>query len=139
LAQIRKRKKFPAEIDAIGEEIARSKRFGFHFGVLAIEVNDSVPRGLSRIIPGKTISFHVLENNIRVYDKVIGPIVRRYFIILPQTSEKGICVVKKRVHKIAVDHRWGNLRIGTACYPIDGNNALSLLEIAISRLSHAKK
>jgi len=33
----------------------RSKRYGFHFGVLVIQIDDFILRGLSKILSGRTI------------------------------------------------------------------------------------
>jgi hypothetical protein len=130
IAGIRKRRRFRAEIGFINEEIGRSRRFGFNFGVLVVEVDDSIPRGLSRLMPGKTISFHVLKRNLRNHDKVIGPFVRRYFILLPQTGENGVRAVEERLHQLAEEHRWGRIRVGAAAYPEDGSTSVALLEKA---------
>jgi len=127
----RKKQELGVEIDLINEEIGRSKRFGFSLGVLVVELNDSVPRGLSKVMPGKTISFHVLKRYIRVYDKVVGPFLRRYYIILPQTDKNGVNAVKQRVYKLAEEHKWGDVLIGTAVYPEDGKTPKALLDKAI--------
>jgi len=68
-----KKKKYGIEISIIKEEISRSERFDYFFSVLAVEVNHSVPRGLSRVMPGKVISFHLMEKFLRGYDKMLGP------------------------------------------------------------------
>ena len=123
------------EIRMVQEEINRSKRFGLSFGVLAVEVNNSVPRGLSKVMPGKTLSFHLMEKNLRGYDRIIGPVLRRYFIILPQAEKGGVAVVKQRIHDIAKREKWGDISIGAALYPENGNNAKALIERAISELA----
>ncbi len=117
----------------IEREISRSDRFGFQFGVLVVEVPHAVPRGLSRLLPGKTISFHVLEKNIRQYDTVIRSMQRRYYVILPQTDRTGVEVVKERVKSMAEEYRWGSIHIGAAVYPEDGQRADSILNRAVSR------
>ena len=124
----RKRHKLEVEAKAIEAEISRSKRFGFQFGVLAVELSHSVPGGLSKILPGRTISFHVLEKNIRLYDRVIeSPYRRRYYIILPQTDKNGVEVVKARIYRIAQEQNWENVSISSAVYPDDGNASKALL------------
>ena len=130
IGEIRKKQRFRAEIDLINEEIGRSKRVGSNFGVLAVEVNDTVPRGLSKVMPGKTISFHVLKRHLRSNDRVIGPFVRRYFIILPQTDERGIRTVEARLHRLAEEQDWGEIRVGVAVYPADGRKPTALLDKA---------
>lgn len=126
----RKQNKLKHEINLIDEEISRSKRFGFHFAVLVLELNHSVPRGLSKLLPGKAISFHILKKNLRVYDKVITMNYRRYYIILPQTDESGVRAVKERIYRLAIEHNWGDINIGISVYPEDGECSQSLLEKA---------
>ena len=67
-----KKKKFKTEIKLIDRMISQSRRFEYIFSVLSVEISDSVPRGLSKILPGKTISFRILEKNMRQYDLVTG-------------------------------------------------------------------
>ena len=130
-----KKQDLALEINSINEEISRSKRFGFNLGILVVELNNSVPRGLSKVMPGKTISFHVLEKHIRAYDKVIGPFLRRYYIILPQTDKNGVSAVKQRVYRLAKEHNWGDVLIGTAVYPEHGESPKALLDKAINECS----
>ena len=131
----REKQDLTVEIHSINEEISRSKRFGLNLGILVVELNNSVPRGLSKVMPGKTISFHVLEKHIRAYDKVIGPFLRRYHIILPQTDKNGVSAVKKRIYRLAEEHNWGDVLIGTAVYPEDGESPRALLDKAINECS----
>lgn len=124
---IRKRKKFKHEMMMIEEEINRSKRFGFHFAILVVEVSHSVPMGLSRVLPGKTLSFHILKKNLRLYDKVIDFSYRRYHVILPQADRRGADAVKERVLRLAQAYSWGDIMIGIAVYPEDGATSNLLL------------
>lgn len=130
-----KKQDLALEINSINEEIGRSKRFGFNLGILVVELNNSVPHGLSKVMPGKTISFHVLEKYIRKRDKVIGPFLRRYYIILPQTDKNGVSAVKKRVYRLAEEHNWGDMLVGTAVYLENGESPRALLDKAINECS----
>jgi len=113
----------------VNSEISRSKRFGFRFGVLTVEVSHTVPRGLSNILPGRTISFHILRKNLRSYDQVIGFSLRRkYYVILPQTDKKGIEVVKGRIYQIAEKEKLGDISVRSVAYPDDGNDSKGLLD-----------
>ena len=124
----KKSPKFEVEAKLIEAEISRSKRFGLQFGVLTVEVSHSVPRGLSKILPGRTISFHVLEKNLRLYDQVIeSHLRRRYFIILPQTDKNGVETVKARIYRIAEGKKLGDVSIISAVYPGDGDTSKALL------------
>jgi hypothetical protein len=124
----KKRHELEVETKVIEAEISRSKRFGFQFGVLAVELSHSVPMGLSKILPGRTISFHVLEKNIRSYDLVIeSHYRRRYYIILPQTDKNGVEAVKSRIYRIAQEKNWEDLSIKSAVYPDDGDASKALL------------
>jgi len=130
-----KKHKFGEEIKRIDEEISRSNRFDFSFGVLVAEVSHSAPKGLSKFMPGKTLSFHLMRRYIRGYDKFYGPFFRRYYIILPQGNRTSVNVVKERIFKLAQEHNWGRVAVGTAVYKEDGKTAQALLGKALSELS----
>ncbi len=135
LGEKRKRKKFEAEIKVIDEEINRSRRSNFNMSILVVEMSHSVPRGLSKVLPGKTISFYLLKKFIRSYDRMIGPYWRRYIIVLPQTDRNGANVVKQRIYDLAKENNWGTVSIGMAVYPEDSKEPGILIENAISRIS----
>ncbi len=130
-----KKQRFEEEVKKIEDEINRSKRFNFSFGVLVLDISHAAPKGLSALIPGKTISFHLMRKHMRGYDKLFGPFFRRYYIILPQSDRNAVFAVKQRIYKLAQDHNWGDLSIGEAVYDEDGKSAQDLLDTAISRLS----
>ena len=130
-----KKQRFEEEVKKIEDEINRSKRFNFSFGVLVLDISHAAPKGLSALIPGKTISFHLMRKHMRGYDKLFGPFFRRYYIILPQSDRNAVFAVKQRIYKLAQDHNWGDLSIGEAVYDEDGKSAQALLDTAISRLS----
>ncbi len=130
-----KKRKYKAEIKVIDEEINRSQRYNLNFSVLVVDISHSVPRGLSKLLPGNVVSFHLLQKYIRSYDHMIGPNRRRYYIIFSQTNRDGADVVKQRIHKLAEEQNWGHLTIGTAVYPEDGKTSQALLSKAISNLS----
>jgi len=122
-----KKKKFQHEIKFIDSMISQSKRFGYQFGVMVVELSHSIPRGLSKILPGKTISFSVIEKNLRLYDRIVDCSYRRYYVILPQTDENGIKAVIGRIRKLAQKHGWGDVTINAAIYPKDGDTPQALL------------
>lgn len=127
-----KKMKLKRELKAVNKEISRSKRYGYHFGVLVLQVDNSIPRGLSKTLPGRPISCHVLESHLRYHDcLMLGNFFRTYFIILPQTPIFGVLAVKRRLDRLAREHSWGSVRMGTAAYPEDGDDAKILLEISI--------
>ncbi len=130
-----KKRKYKSEIKVIDEEINRSQRYKLNFSVFAVDISHSVPRGLSKVLPGNVLSFHLLQKYIRSYDNIIGPHLRRYHIIFSQTDRKGASAVKKRIHNLAEEQNWGDLSIGMAVYPEDGKTSQALLSKAISELS----
>jgi hypothetical protein len=130
-----KKHRFEEEVKKIEDEISRSKRFNYSFGVFVVDISERAPRGLSRLLPGRTISFHLMRKYIRGYDKLFGPYFRRYYIILPQSDRNGVNAVKQRIYKLAEEYNWGDLSIGEAVYDEDGKSAQALLDTAISRLS----
>ena len=118
----------------IDEEINRSKRSNFNMSILVVEVSHSAPRGLSKVLPGKTLSFYLLKKFIRSYDRMIGPYWRRYFIVLPQTDRNGANVVKQRIYNLAKENNWGTVSIGMAFYAEDSEKSETLIENAIKSL-----
>lgn len=122
---------FKRELRVIAEEISRSKRFGFDFVVLVIELSHSVPSGLSKTLPGDVISYHILKKNMRAYDIVLDSIARRYHVILPQTGKDEIVNIKERIYKLAQMNNWGEVSIGAAFYPEDGKKPQLLLKRAL--------
>ncbi|MQY60826.1 hypothetical protein GH153_03190 [bacterium] len=130
-----KKRKYKIEIKIIDEEINRSQRHNLNFSVFVVDMSHSVPRGLSKLLPGNVVSFHLMQKYICSYDHMIGPNRRRYYIIFAQTNRDGANAVKQRIHKLAKEQNWGNLTIGTAVYPEDGNTPQALLSKAISDLS----
>ena len=130
-----KKQRFELEIKKIDEEINRSQRYDLNFSLLVVEVSHSVPRGLSSVLPGKVVSFHLLKKFIRSYDSMFGPYRRRYYIIFSQTDREAATAVKQRIYKLAKEYNWGDLSIGIAVYPEDGKAPQALLEKAISELS----
>ena len=130
-----KKQRFEKEVNIIEDEISRSKRFNFSFGVLVVDISHAVPKGIGTLMPGKTISFHLMRKYIRGYDKLFSPFFRRYYILLPQLDRNGVNAVKQRIYKLAEEHNWGGLSIGEAVYDEDGKSAQALLDAAISRLS----
>ena len=127
-----KKVRLKKEIKAIEKEISRSKRFGFHFGVMVLQVGHSIPRGLSKTLPGRTISHHVLESHLRYCDSILlGNFFRTYYIILPQTPKFGIKAVKVRLSRFAREKNWGPLAVGAAFYPVDSNDPRELIELAV--------
>ena len=130
-----KKKQYISEIKVIDEEINRSQRYNINFSVLVVDMSHSAPRGLSRLLPGNVLSFHLLQKYVRSYDNIIGPHRRRYYIISSHTDRDGANAVKQRIHKLAERNEWGNLSIGMAVYPEDGKTSQALLSKAISELS----
>ncbi len=131
---IRKRQ-YKTELKVIEEEINRSRRYDLNFSVLVVDISHSVPRGLSKLLPGNVLSFHILKKHIRSYDHIIGPHRRRYYIVSSQTDREGASAVKERIYELAEEHDWGKLSIGMAVYPEDGKIPKAILNKALSELS----
>jgi hypothetical protein len=130
-----KKRQYKTELKVIDDEINRSRRYDLNFSVLVVDISHSVPRGLSKLLPGSVLSFHLLQKYVRSYDKIIGPHRRRYYIISSQTDRKGASAVKQRIYDLAEEHEWGDLSIGMAIYPEDGKTSQVLLNKAINGLS----
>ncbi len=54
-----KKRIYKTEIKVIDEEINRSQRYNLDFSVLVVDISHSVPRGLSKLLPGNVVSFHI--------------------------------------------------------------------------------
>ena len=130
-----KKRQYKEEIKVIDEEINRSQRYDLNFSILVVDMSHSVPRGLSKLLPGNVLSFHLLQKYVRSYDNIIGPHRRRYYIISSHTDRDGANAVKQRIHKLAEEQNWGDLTIGTAVYPEDGKTSQALLSKALNKLS----
>ena len=130
----RRTKKFKSEIEVIDGEIDRSQRYDLNFSVLTVEVNHSIPRGLSKILPGNVVCFHLFKKHYRSYDKVIGPYWRRYYIVLPQTDKPAANIAKQRIAELAEEHKWGNVSVGMAVFPEDGQDSGTLIDQAIGEI-----
>ncbi len=130
-----KKQRFEEEVKKIDDEISRSKRFNYSFGIFVVDISHAAPKGISVLMPGKTLSFHLMRKHIRGYDKLFGPFFRRYYIILPQSDRNGVNAFKQRIYRLAKEYKWGDLSIGEAVYNEDGESAQALLDTAISRLS----
>ena len=130
-----KKRQYKTELKVIDKEINRSRRHNLKFSVIVVDVSNSVPRGLSKLLPGSVLSFHVLQKHVRSYDSIIGPHRRRYYIVSAQTDREGASAVKDRIYNLAREHDWGDLRIGMAIFPEDGKTAQALLNKALSEIS----
>ncbi len=130
-----KKRQYKTELRVIDEEINRSRRHDLNFSVLVVDISHSVPRGLSKLLPGNVLSFHLLQKHIRSYDHIIGPHRRRYYIVSSQTDREGANAVKQRIYELADEHNWGDLSIGMAIYPEDGKTSQVLLNKALKEIS----
>ena len=122
------------EHELITEEINRSKRFGFNFGILVLELTQAAPYSLYRIIPGKIIAFEVIKRNLRLYDKIMGPFIKRYYILLPQTDKEGVKVIEDRIKLTAKEKKLDVQFIGKAIFPFDGKDTRTLLNKALGKI-----
>ncbi len=127
---------FEFETKAVNEEINRSERFGYGFVLLIVELSHSAPRGLSKLFPGRTLSFHILEKNLRSYDRVGVSALRRYHVLLPQTNKEEAQVIETRIQELARKSDLGPVTIGSAAYPDDGKTARALIEHAVGQIPH---
>ncbi len=115
----------------LDSEIARAERFHSAVGVLVLQVAEAVPRGVHRVVPGKTLDVEHLRQCVRRYDVVQRTDVRRYTILLPQTlAGDGPRTVRARLLRIAEEGGWGHITIGVGCYPMDGSTGAELIRVA---------
>lgn len=113
------------------EEINRSGRFGYSFALIILELIQKTPKGIGRFIPGKIVSYQILKSHLRYYDKIIGRIVSRYCILMPQTTKEGLVAVIQRLKTKISGEINGRVCLGSALYPRDGESAQALISKAM--------
>jgi hypothetical protein len=112
-------------------EVNRAKRAGRSLGFVLIEICNSVPRGISEYLPGRTLMVNIFENAIRNTDMLERTDFRIYSIILTETREReGAVIAKDRIHNIAKEMGWGDIKIGLSSFPEDGGTAKELISSA---------
>ncbi len=115
----------------LGNEVSRAKRAGRSLGFLLIEIDNSVPRGTSEFLPGRTLMVTLFEDAIRNTDMLERTGFRLYSIILTETNQlEGSLVVKERIKNLAKDKGWGEIKVGLASYPDNGGTAQELIDFA---------
>jgi hypothetical protein len=115
----------------LGIEVSRAKRSGRSLGFLLIEIDNSVPRGTSEFLPGRTLMVTLFEDAIRNTDMLERTGFRLYSIILTEINQSdGSLIVKERIKNLAKDKGWGEIKVGLASYPDDGVTAQELLDFA---------
>jgi hypothetical protein len=112
-------------------EVSRAKRSGRSLGFLLIEIDNSVPRGTSEFLPGRTLMVTLFEDAIRNTDMLERTGFRLYSIILTEINQSdGSLIVKERIKNLAKNKGWGEIKVGLASYPEDGVTAQELLDFA---------
>jgi len=80
------------------------------------------------MLPGITISFHIIEKEVRQKDdRIIKSYFRKYFILLPLTDEQGVRNIEDTIFVLAKSHRWGDVFVRSVVYPKDGKTSYELL------------
>jgi sugar-specific transcriptional regulator TrmB len=128
-----------SEIEYIREEIHRSARFGYNFGIIIIEIKNSSSGNLVKKSSVHKEQFAGLKNYIRPYDRIIQEKYNRYCVILPQTDGTGCSIVKERIYDFCVKYNIKRISVGMAIYPHDSTNANKLLQIGHERLENINK
>jgi GGDEF domain-containing protein len=115
----------------LGREVERARRAGRSLGFLLIEIDNSVPRGTSELLPGRTLMVTLFEDAIRNTDVLERTAFRIYTIILTETNHmEGSQIVKERIRRVATEKGWGKIKIGMASYPENGDTAEDLINFA---------
>lgn len=116
---------------SLAVEMSRADRFHYNVGFLMLELNEAIPRGVHKFLPGKTVYVEHLKKGVRQYDVVMQTAVRRYSVILPGVTAAEVpSVIKKRFLGIASEQGWGKMGLGVAIYPIDVNDPAKLITLA---------
>jgi hypothetical protein len=116
---------------ALELEISRAKRFGYHVGVLILDVAESTPRGVHKSLPGLTVEVKHIRDLLRDYDTVMKTKLRRYSVILPHLGAgESAHLVRDRILFTSRLQEWGPVNVGIAIYPDNGASARDLLRFA---------
>ena len=140
---------FRAFRERIDEEIARSNRYGFDFGVLVLD--------LDRFKKYNDRFGHLAGNDaLQRVSRVIKEALRRvdfparyggeeFAVVLPQTDNKTVGLIAERIRAsvealpAAPNCDTITVSIGGAIYPADGADVETLFQVADERLYRAKK
>ncbi|MBU0517752.1 hypothetical protein KKA00_01215 [bacterium] len=118
-------------IKSLDVEISRAKRFGYYVGILLLDVDASIPRGVHKDLPGVTVNVEHIRNLLREYDIVFKTKLRRYTVILPHLEEgESARVVRDRLKFTSWIKEWGSVNIGIAIYPVQGQSSKELFKAA---------
>ena len=127
------RKKAKSETACIKEEIHRSERFGYNFGIIIMERKGFSMDNLAKTFSMNKNPFHELKNYLRPYDRLIQENNKRYCVILPQTDDTGCSIVKERIYNYCQKFNIKDVLMGSSIYPYDGTSAGKLLQSAHDR------
>ena len=115
----------------LSTEINKAGRYKQKTGLLILEVKSGVPRGVHYFLPGRTIDVETIQSKLRGHDQVIKMNFRRYKVILSQiVADDNPENIKERLLKVAEEKGWGNVRIGVASYPRDGETTNNIIKAA---------
>ncbi|MBI5374380.1 MAG: hypothetical protein HZA77_03030 [Candidatus Schekmanbacteria bacterium] len=119
-------------------EIERAKRHGHRTGIMIMDIEDSVGRGIHYFLPGRTVNVEHVEKEIRKSDQFLQVDYRRYKVVLSHiTADNSANIIKDRLLKIAEEKKWPDIKIGVATYPTDGESAESLINSAIADMERS--
>jgi len=132
-------------------ESARSRRYGSPYSLLMIDFDnfkqvndnyghqcgDAILRGMAALI----------VKNVRSSDRVVRYGGEEFLCFLPETDGERAMALAEKVRKLVAGHTiiWSGqslrvtVSIGVASFPVDGDDAAQLIEIADQRLYAAKK
>lgn len=127
-------------IKSLDIEISRAQRFGYYVGVLLLEVDAGVPRGVHIDLPGITVNVETIRQMLREYDIVVKTKLRRYTVILPHLEERESArIVRDRLKFTSWIKDWGEVNIGIGIYPTQGQTSKDLLKAAENDLKESTR
>lgn len=118
-------------LKALDVEINRAKLFHYYFGILILDVAETIPRGVHKHLPGVTVSVSHIQSLLRDCDAVTKTSLRRYAVILPHLEAgESADLLRDRIQFTARLHNWGTVNVGIAIFPEDGLVSRDLLRAA---------
>ena len=136
----------------LGEEVHRSKRFGYEFSLLFLDLDHfkRVNDEYGHLVGSKLLGQfgQCLRENLRLVDAAFRYGGDEFAILLPQTSKEAALFVARRLMKVLREKRWLagtaasfslGASVGIAAYPHDATSAQAIVHRADEMMYQVKQ